>query len=160
MRALFVPTFLLLVIMFLVAFVSKELRGNMSDEIDRMIEQPSSYRYMVNDPCKNAIVGEPDAGDDGYIKVKFVCGDNESIRSLDLRAVDDRSVEGVIRLLGRVENFEFESEPPIKIGIYVDSSTDSWRCYIGETVVHLEDEIPAKATLRCVYGNGSRRVSS
>lgn len=153
------PAFLLLVIMFLVGFVSKELRGDMSDEIDRMIEQPSSYRYMVNDPCKNAIVGDPDAGNEGYIKVKFECGDDESIRSLDLRAIDDRSVKGVIGLLGRIENFEFESGPPIKIGIYVDGNTDTWRCYIGETNVRLEDEVPAKATLRCVYGDGSGRES-
>lgn len=141
---------------------TKWYKERMYDEgkIREMVFATSSLRDKTDDPCKYSILGDPILAKDEYVKVHLYCSmDAESLNSLDLRAIADRSAGGIIRELGRINGFEIEySKDSIRIGKYGDNK---WRCLENELpITDYGKIIRQKMTINCFYNFSQEQIES
>lgn len=118
--------------------------------LDRMILSSPEIAFEKSNPCESPIRGDPEFNDQGYLKVFIKCSDNlESIRTLDLRGVRDRSVGGVLELLGKIEGFRVQKEP---LSLGLNNSKDKfWSCKINGNSVEASFVISKNQMLECEY---------
>lgn len=113
-----------------------------------MMNTVSKYRDTTTDPCKYSIFGDPATSQGDYAKVFINCSaDKKVTNSIDLRAVGDKTIGGVIKEIGRINGFE------VKIAsgnLYLGDDTKNWSCY--ENQKRIQDfgrAIEQKATVEC-----------
>lgn len=94
---------------------------------------------IKNDVCNQELYGEP-LGQNNYIKINFYCGNDKSSKNtLSLDAIEDKTVEGVIKEISRINNFELG---------------DNFECYFEKQKVKDKRQvIVSQKTIDCLLLN-------
>ena len=98
----FLVEILLLVLFVLVLNIALytliRLRQNTNEsEINSLIERNSRWKELTDDPCKWAIMGDPLATENSFVKLNLYCEDGKSsINTYDLRGIKTNNVAELI----------------------------------------------------------------
>lgn len=109
--------------------------------LEEMISGKSILRDMTDDLCKYQILGDPkEAGN--YVKFNIVCIDGRKANStLSLSAIEDKTIDGVIREYARIIGFEEK--------LLVEKN---FKCYLDAKILTAEmklELIRPTATIDC-----------
>ncbi len=88
----------------------RERQKNFSKEkLERMIMATATDRDRTTDWCKYAVFGEPKEPDGNWVKISFWCADGRKSQStLSLRAIEDKSLRGVMKEYARIVGVDGE----------------------------------------------------
>lgn len=152
--AIFTVAFYMLLGVALGVLKARESKAFTQERLEYLLETPSGMRDVTSDPCAYSIMGDPVRNDDefSYVKVVLDCGDSEALNTMQLNILDDTSVIGVLRELGRVLGFEVALGDDLQLGELGQGGEQRWRCGYGvDEFVDWTEEIRENSTLTCVF---------
>lgn len=122
--------------------------------LEEIITTPSQFRDKTNNPCFYSVYGDPDVGKE-YVKVNLYCGESQkSLNTLALKAIKKKSVEGVLKELGRINGFNAVIPPDkiLSLGNLETTSQRRWYCLLsGKGVGDFTKEVNNSEVLECFY---------
>jgi len=126
-------------------------------QIEEMITNISRFRNKTDNPCLYSIAGDPVNSMNDYLKVNLYCNEKEkSLNTLSLKAVKDKTIEGVIREIGRVNGFRVITQEGqlLSLGALERGKYKKWYCFIdGNPIKTIKLQIPKGKTLECFWAS-------
>jgi hypothetical protein len=119
----------------------KKLQNNYNQEnVDKLLYTVSSQRAVITNPCQNSFAKDPYTPN--YYKIYIYCnsGTKMSTNTIDLDAVKDKSIKGVITEFARIMNFD-----PNLLLVNGCISTETGQ------IVDFNSQAINKDTLKCNY---------
>lgn len=104
------------------------------EKLEKMMMTTATDRDKTTDWCKYVVLGEPKEPDGDWVKINFWCaGDKNSRSTLSLRAIEDKSLGGVLKEYARIVGVDGEM---------------TWECRLNEKKMIDNWEILVKKTDR------------
>ena len=111
------------------------------DKLQHLANTTSSLKDKTDDLCKYQIISEPKV-EDQYIKINFWCQNQTKARStLSLAAIDDNSIEGILKEYARIINFDYDL-----------INQKLWYCLINDSEIfpsNINQTVEAASTIDC-----------
>jgi len=119
----------------------KKTQKNYSQEnLNKLLYTVSEQRQKIDDPCQNKFAKDPYT--QNYYKIYIYCNSSTKIstNTIDLDAINDKSIKGVITEFARIMNFD----PNLLLAN---------QCISTETgkTVNFDSLAINKDTLKCIY---------
>jgi hypothetical protein len=119
----------------------KNTQKNYSQEnLNKLIYTVSKQRQKIDDPCQNKFAKDPYT--QNYYKIYIYCNSSSktSTNTIDLDAINDKSIKGVITEFARIMNFD-----PNLLLVNGCISTETGQ------IVDFNSQAINKDTLKCNY---------
>lgn len=97
------------------------LKNKFSKEsLNEIISGKSAFRDTTTDLCRYQLLGDPKE-EGNYVKFEIFCGEDKKAQStLSLSAIEDKTVDGVIKEYARIMGFNEELLKEQKFTCYLD----------------------------------------
>jgi len=157
-EALIIILVFLLVDGLIYILLGRHYRKNFTQEkLEMMIEGKSKWKVITNEPCKWAILGDPLATENSFIKLILNCPDGKnSTNTLDLRAISGSTFADLfdeyVRIQG-IDRVEIDEKGRlIGLGNLQNSDDLFWTCFVNRKVTdNLRTAFKPRDQIECFY---------
>jgi len=155
---------LMIILVFLLAdgliytLLRRHYRINFTPErMEMMIEGKSKWKEITDDPCKWAILGDPLATENSFIKLILNCPEGKnSTNTLDLRAVSGGAFADLFDEYVRIQGIDMveidEKGRLMRLGNLGNKDDLFWTCFVNRKVAdNLRMAFKPRDQVECFY---------
>lgn len=156
--------FILFLLLDLLIFLSLRWHYNRRfspEKMQEIITANSKFKEVTDDPCKWAVMGDPLATDNSYIKISVNCpGNIESSNTLDLRGVKGETFVDLLDNYSRIQgidNLIIDEGVITGWGKLVNTDNSQWTCFVNrKEVAEIDVRYKPRDWIQCFYADADK----